>query len=74
MEDDKKIRGKKNLLYCVLTMIFFGILLFPIYWIFVTSLKTEQEIYIQKKPVKVKNILVYLPEPMIKDQVAIWKQ
>ena len=45
MDDSKKMNGKKNLLYCVITLIIFCILLFPLYWIFVTSLKTEQEIF-----------------------------
>lgn len=45
MDDNKKLTGKKNILYCVIGVIILGVLLFPLYWIFVTSLKTEQEIF-----------------------------
>jgi len=45
MDDGKKMKGQKNRIYCVITIIIFCILLFPLYWIFVTSLKTEQEIF-----------------------------
>ena len=38
------------------------------------QLKSEQEINIGGKQQKVKNISVYLPEPIIKDQETIWKQ
>ncbi len=41
---------------------------------FKAELKSEQEILVDKKTQKVKNISVYLPEPMIKDQETIWKQ
>ncbi len=45
MDGDKKLTMKKNMLYCLLALIVFCILLFPIYWILVTSLKTEKEIF-----------------------------
>ncbi len=41
---------------------------------FKAELKSEQDVVIGNKTQKVKNISVYLPEPMIKDQEAIWKQ
>ncbi len=41
---------------------------------FKAELKSEQEINIGNKQVAVKNISVYLPESMIKDQVTAWKQ
>lgn len=45
MDNDKKLSGRANIVYCVLSVIVLVILLFPLYWIFVTSLKTEQEIF-----------------------------
>ncbi len=45
MDDEKKLRGKENVICCIIAIILFCILLFPIYWIFITSLKTEQEIF-----------------------------
>lgn len=45
MDDDKKISGKKNVVLCVISIIFLCILLFPLFWIVVTSLKTEKEIF-----------------------------
>ena len=41
---------------------------------FKAELKSEQEIPINNKLTKVKNISVYLPEPIVKDQEAIWKE
>jgi cell division protease FtsH len=41
---------------------------------FKAELKSEEDVVIGDKTQKVKNISVYLPEPMIKDQEAIWKQ
>ena len=45
MDEEKKITGKKNVMMCVLSIIILCILLFPLYWIIVTSLKTEKEIF-----------------------------
>ena len=45
MNEDKKITGKKNVILCICSLVIFCILLFPLYWIVVTSLKTEQEIF-----------------------------
>lgn len=43
--EDKILRGKKNILMCMISLFLLFIILFPIYWIFVTSVKTEQEIF-----------------------------
>ena len=40
----KKSR-QKNILLCVASVVILCLLLFPLYWILVTSLKTEQEIF-----------------------------
>ena len=45
MNIDKKITGKKNIALCILSVIILCVLLFPLYWTLVTSLKTEQEIF-----------------------------
>lgn len=45
MGEDKKITGKKNILLCIASIFIFCVLLFPLYWIVVTSLKTETEIF-----------------------------
>ena len=45
MNGEKKLIGWKNIVYCIVSVILLLILLFPIYWIFVTSIKTEQEIF-----------------------------
>ncbi|MDF2906255.1 MAG: ycjP 7 [Herbinix sp.] len=45
MDADLKMTRKKNTLYCVLSVVLLCILLFPLYWIFVTSIKTEKEIF-----------------------------
>ncbi len=41
---------------------------------FKAELRSEEKIIINKKEVSVKEISVYLPEPIVKDQEAIWKQ
>ncbi len=46
MNDEKKLHGKENVICSILAVILFCVLLFPIYWIYVTSLKTEQEIFV----------------------------
>lgn len=43
--DERKITGKKNIGMSIISVLIMGILLFPLYWIIVTSLKTEQEIF-----------------------------
>ena len=45
MNSEKPIRGKKNILLCILSLLILAVLLFPLYWTLVTSLKTEQEIF-----------------------------
>ena len=40
---------------------------------FKAELKKEETVHINGKPVSVKAISVYIPEPMIKDQEAIWQ-
>lgn len=45
MEDNKKISKTNNIILCVIAIAVMCVLLFPIYWTFVTSLKTEQEIF-----------------------------
>jgi cell division protease FtsH len=41
---------------------------------FKADLKSEEEIKVGGKSQKVKNISVYLPEPIIKDQEAVWQK
>jgi multiple sugar transport system permease protein len=45
MDADLKMSRKKNALFCLLSVILLCVLLFPLYWIFVTSIKTEKEIF-----------------------------
>lgn len=45
MDEDKKILGRKNILLCLVSLVVLVVLLFPLYWIIVTSLKTEKEIF-----------------------------
>lgn len=45
MEDDKKVSGLKNVVLCVISVVLLCLLLFPLYWIVVTSFKTEREIF-----------------------------
>ena len=45
MDTDMKLSKTKNTVYCVISIALLCILLFPLYWIFVTSIKTEKEIF-----------------------------
>lgn len=45
MDDSKKLTGKKNVVLSVISILLLCLLLFPLFWIIVTSLKTEQEIF-----------------------------
>lgn len=45
MGEEKKLNKKKNILFCVISVVILCVLLFPLFWILVTSLKTEQEIF-----------------------------
>lgn len=42
---EKKVKGSKNVILCIVSILIMAVLLFPLYWIIVTSLKTEQEIF-----------------------------
>lgn len=42
---DKKLSKRSNIICCIISLLILGVLLFPIFWILVTSLKTEQEIF-----------------------------
>ena len=41
---------------------------------FKAELRSEEALTINNKDLRVKNITVYLPEPIIRDQEAVWKQ
>ena len=45
MNSDKTLTGRKNAVMCIISVIVLIILLFPLYWILVTSFKTEKEIF-----------------------------
>ena len=45
MNEEKKVDGKKNIILCIIAVIILCVLLFPLYWAFITSLKNEQEIF-----------------------------
>lgn len=45
MGEEMKEKGGKNILLCIASLLIMAVLLFPIYWIVVTSLKTEKEIF-----------------------------
>lgn len=45
MDEEKKLERKKNILFSVISVVILCILLFPLYWALITSLKTEQEIF-----------------------------
>ncbi len=45
MDTDIKLSKAKNMVCCVISVALLCILLFPLYWIFVTSIKTEKEIF-----------------------------
>ncbi len=56
MGEGKPLSKKKNILFCVISIVLLVILLFPLFWILVTSLKTEQEIF-QNPPTLFPHIL-----------------
>ena len=43
MDEEKRLSKKKNIVFCIIALIIACILLFPLYWAFITSLKTEME-------------------------------
>lgn len=45
MNSEKTLHRKKNVIMCILALILMLVLLFPLFWIFITSLKTEKEIF-----------------------------
>ena len=45
MDADLKMTRGKNVFYCIVSILLLCVLLFPLYWIFVTSIKTEKEIF-----------------------------
>lgn len=45
MDEGKKVSVKENILFSVVAVLLLCVLLFPLYWAFITSLKTEQEIF-----------------------------
>ena len=45
MDEEKKVTGRKNILLSGAAVLILCILLFPLYWALITSLKTEQEIF-----------------------------
>lgn len=44
--DEKRLPKSKNILYCAIAIVILLFLLFPLFWIINTSLKTEQEIFL----------------------------
>ena len=44
MDEEKRLTRRKNILLSVVSVVILCILLFPLYWALITSLKTEQEI------------------------------
>ena len=45
MYEEKRLTTKKNILFSIVSVVLLGVLLFPLYWALITSLKTEQEIF-----------------------------
>ena len=45
MNADKPLHKRKNLAFCLIALVIACILMFPLYWTVITSLKTEQEIF-----------------------------
>jgi len=45
MKTEVKVNNQKNIIMCIISVLVLCVLLFPLYWIFITSLKTEQEIF-----------------------------
>lgn len=45
MDEEKRLSRKKNVIFCILAVLIACVLLFPLYWTLITSLKTETEIF-----------------------------
>lgn len=43
--EEKKMKTKSNVICCIIALLLLVVLLFPLFWTFVTSLKTEKEIF-----------------------------
>lgn len=43
--EERRMYGRKSKYFMIASLLLAGVLLFPLYWIIVTSLKTEQEIF-----------------------------
>ena len=42
---NKELKKRSNILMCIISIVILCVLLFPVFWTFITSLKTEQEIF-----------------------------
>ncbi len=45
MDEEKRLSKKKNVIFCIAAVLIACVLLFPLYWTLITSLKTETEIF-----------------------------
>lgn len=45
MDEEKRLNVKKNVIFCTVAVLIACVLLFPLYWTLITSLKTETEIF-----------------------------
>ncbi|HJB00611.1 MAG TPA: carbohydrate ABC transporter permease [Candidatus Mediterraneibacter merdavium] len=45
MDGEKRLSKKKNVIFCIMAVLVACVLLFPLYWTMITSLKTETEIF-----------------------------
>lgn len=45
MDEEKRLSKNKNIIFCIVALMIACVLLFPLYWAFITSLKTETEIF-----------------------------
>ncbi|MBO7710957.1 MAG: carbohydrate ABC transporter permease [Lachnospiraceae bacterium] len=45
MGEEKKLTGRKNVLLCIAALLILAVLMFPLFWTLITSLKTEKEIF-----------------------------
>lgn len=56
MDEGKKMTKNKNILFSIVAILIACVLLFPLYWTFITSLKTETEIF-QNPPTFFPNVI-----------------
>ena len=45
MESERRLSKRENIICCIVAFVLLIVLLFPLFWTFITSLKTEQEIF-----------------------------